>query len=104
MSPAASGLLRGLIARAGAPGDRILLTDARSIDWQSLTFVGERHEIELRICGPDADTVADRLCDRLPDAEFAIPGQILADIAVRRRQRADDGSALLSIEALTIEA
>ena len=49
LSPAAAGLLRALVARAGINRDRILLTDFRSIDWQSLTFVGERHEMELRI-------------------------------------------------------
>jgi hypothetical protein len=32
MSAAAAGLLRALIARAGIPRDRILLTDARSTD------------------------------------------------------------------------
>jgi hypothetical protein len=53
MSAAASGLLRALIARAGVPRDRILLTNLCSIDWQSLTFVGERHEIS---CGSPART------------------------------------------------
>jgi hypothetical protein len=45
MSPTASALLRALLERAGAPRDRILLTSVRSTDWQSLTFIGERHEI-----------------------------------------------------------
>jgi len=104
VSPAASGLLRGLIARAGVATDRILLSSVRSIDWQSLTFVGERHEIELRIAPPEAERVATQICERLGEAEFAIPGHILADIAVRGRpRRSEDGSALLSIEALTIE-
>src|SRR5437867_2135756 len=35
LSPAAAGLLRALVARAGIDRDRILLTDFRSIDWQS---------------------------------------------------------------------
>jgi hypothetical protein len=45
MSPTASTLLRALLERAGAPRDRIVLTSVRSTDWQSLTFIGERHEI-----------------------------------------------------------
>jgi hypothetical protein len=51
MSTAAAALLRVLIARSGAPRDRILLSDAQSIDWRSLTFTGERHSIELRSPG-----------------------------------------------------
>jgi hypothetical protein len=103
LSPAAAGLLRALIARAGINRDRILLTDFRSIDWQSLTFIGERHEMELRVPGPDADKVADLLTAGLPDAEFSIPGQIVADIGLERASvHNNDGSVGLYIEALTI--
>ena len=103
LSPAAAGLLRSLLARAGIDRDRILLTDFRSIDWQSLTFIGERHEMELRIPAPDADLLAERLTDGLADAEFAIPGQIVADIGqLRLRRQNSDGSISLFIEALTI--
>lgn len=103
LSPAAAGLLRALIGRAGIDRDRILLTDFRSIDWQSLTFIGERHEMELRVPGPDADLLADRLIMGLSDAEFAIPGQIVADIGLERPPaRNRDGSVTLHIEALTI--
>ena len=103
MSAAASGLLRALLARAGVPRDRILLTEFRSVDWQSLTFVGERHEIRLRIPGPDADEIAVRLAEGLSDAEFRIPGQFVADIAVVGEPRlVEDGSIGIDIEALTI--
>jgi hypothetical protein len=103
LSPAAAGLLRALIARAGIDRDRILLTEFRSIDWQSLTFIGERHEMELRVPGPGAGRLAARLIDGLADAEFSIPGQIVADIGLERPPSADrDGSVTLHIEALTI--
>jgi hypothetical protein len=103
MSAAAGNLLRALIARAKVPRDRILLTDVRSVDWQSLTFVGERHHFDLRIAPPDSRDVVDRLCDGLEDAEFSIPGMFLADITVvGAPARADDGSTSISIEALTI--
>ena len=104
MSAAASGLLRALIARAGLTVNRILLTDIRSTDWQSLTFVGERHQLELRITGPDAMAAARRLCDGLEEAEFQIPRQIVADIAVIGELRSSqDGSVTVKIEALTVE-
>ena len=103
LSPAAASLLRALLARAGIDRDRILLTEFRSTDWQSLTFIGERHEIVVRIPGPDAGLIAGRLADGLSDAEFAIPGQILADIGLERpRSPNPDGSVTLHIEALTI--
>lgn len=103
MSPAASALLRVLTARAGVPRDRILLTDAQSIDWQSLTLTGERHQIELRVPGPRSREVVNRMCDGLEDAEFSIPGIIVADIAVLGEPKfALDGSTSLAIEALTI--
>jgi hypothetical protein len=103
LSPAAAGLLRALIARAGINRDRILLTDFRSADWQSLTFVGERHEMELRVPAPDAQSLAARIGDGLAEAEFAIPGQIVADIGLERPPSHNrDGSVTLHIEALTI--
>jgi hypothetical protein len=103
LSPAAAGLLRALIARAGIDRDRILLTEFRSTDWQSLTFVGERHEMELRVPGPGADELARLLTDGLDEAEFAIPGQIVADIGLSHPPSQNgDGSVTLQLEALTI--
>ena len=103
LSPAAAGLLRAVIARAGIDRDRILLSDFRSVDWQSLTFVGERHEMELRVPGPEAAALAERLTTGLGDAEFSIPGQIVADIGLERPPIDNrDGSISLFIEALTI--
>jgi len=103
LSPAAAGLLRALLARTGIDRDRILLSDYRSADWQSLTFVGERHEIELRIPGPDAAQILSRLTDGLSDAEFSVPGQVVADIGLQTPPSHNpDGSVTLNVEALTV--
>lgn len=103
MSPAAAALLRSLLARAGVERDRILLTQFRSVDWHSLTFSGERHTIDLRITGADTKAVAHGLVTGIEDAEFVIPGQIVADIAVVGAPvRSLDGSLSLTIEALTV--
>lgn len=89
--------------RAGVDRHRILLSDFRSIDWNSLTFAGERHSITLRIPGPGAATVAGLLIDRLEEADFLIPGQIVADIALVRPPTSQaDGAITLEIEALTV--
>lgn len=103
MSPAASALLRALLQKSGGARDRILLTEIRSTDWQSLTFVGETHRLRLRITGREAAALASRLADGLGEEEFTIRGQIVADIHVTERiERPEDGSVDLSIEALTI--
>ena len=103
MSSAASGLLRALLARNSVPRDRILLTELRSVDWQSLTFIGERHEIEFRIPGPGACEVCERLTADLGDAEFDVPGHVVVDVALMREPTLlEDGSLKLQIEALTI--
>jgi hypothetical protein len=103
MSEAASGLLRALIARGGVSRDRILLSELRSVDWQSLTFIGERHQIGLRIPGPDADSIARRLTAGIEEAEFEISGHLVADISLSEApQRNADGSISVEIEALTV--
>ncbi|HEX6071649.1 MAG TPA: hypothetical protein VFY95_01410 [Sphingomicrobium sp.] len=103
LSSAASGLLRALIVRTGVPRDRILLSEWRSVDWQSLTFLGERHHVTLRIAAPDSAGAVSRLISGLEDAEFSIPGQIVADIVpIGEPEYAGDGSVTLRIEALTI--
>ena len=103
MSRASAGLLRALLERAGTERHRILLSEIRSVDWQSLTLAGERHTIQLRISGPGAELIVSRFVAGIEEAEFAIPGQILADIALTDRlQRAPDGSVILELEALTV--
>jgi hypothetical protein len=103
MSPAAAALLRSLLGRAGVERDRILLTEFRSTDWQSLTFVGERHEIRFRIPGPDSKLTAARLLDGLEDAELEVWGHFVADITLAEGPfNREDGSVELGIEALTV--
>ncbi|HEU4809402.1 MAG TPA: hypothetical protein VFS69_01975 [Sphingomicrobium sp.] len=104
MSPAAAGLLRSLLRRGGVERDRILLTEFRSTDWQSLTFIGEQHRIRLRIPAPGADAIAAMLVNGLEDCEFEIPGHVVADIALAGEQEcSEDGSVAMTIEALTVE-
>jgi hypothetical protein len=104
MSRTGAALLRALLSRALVDHDRILLTEYRSTDWQSLTFVGERHTMHFRIPGPTADEIFARMTGELSDAEFSIPRQIVADVVVYGQPtRERDGSISFSIEALTIE-
>lgn len=103
MSSAGLAVLRTLVRRARLSHDRILLTDSKSVEWSSLTFNGERHELDLRIPAPHAMLVVSRMCDGLEDAEFNIPRMIVADVAVTAGpHEAPDGSVTLTIEALTV--
>ena len=63
---------------------------------------GERHLLRLRVCGSGASEIARLLTEGLEDAEFSIPGQIVADIAAAVPVCEAYGSVTLAIEALTI--
>ena len=102
LSPAAALLLRSLLARAGLNPNRIFLSRFRSVDWQSLTFTGERHEIGLRLAGPDAAGALERLREGLSDAEWNLHGHVIADIVIVGTTAADDGSIDVDLEALTL--
>lgn len=50
--------------------------------WASITFSGSRHELMLEFNGPDAMAAAERFIVALPDHEFGIPGQLVADATI----------------------
>jgi hypothetical protein len=89
---------------AGKDRDRILLTHWIATDWQSLTFVGERHEAGFRITGEDALHLAKSWTSGLDDADLPIGRGFVAEIGLARPlSLQDDGSVLVDIEALTLE-
>ena len=50
--------------------------------WASITFSGTRHEILIEFAGPEAVVAGEHFIAALPDHEFTIPGQLVADAAV----------------------
>lgn len=50
--------------------------------WASITFSGSRHKVVMDFEGSDAVEAGELLLDRLPDHEFAIPGQLVADAEI----------------------
>ena len=68
-----------LIALAGGRGR---IAAHREKSWASITFAGARHHIELVFEGAEAVEAGERLIAELPDHEFAIPGQLVAEAAV----------------------
>lgn len=50
--------------------------------WASITFAGSRHELRLEFCGIAACKAGEEFIAALPDHEFAIPGQLVADATI----------------------
>ena len=51
--------------------------------WSSITFTGTRHEVMLDFDGHEAALAGEEFIANLPDHEFRIPGQLVADANVR---------------------
>ncbi len=81
----------------------VMVVPVASEPWASITFSGARHRLRIAFDGPGAVGAAADLLERLDDLEIALPGQLLADLALLAETRNDDGSlASLELEALTI--
>ncbi|WDA41130.1 hypothetical protein [Erythrobacter sp. BLCC-B19] len=52
--------------------------------WASITFSGTRHEVVLEFCGAEAVAAGEELIERLPDHEFTLPGQLVADATITK--------------------
>ena len=50
--------------------------------WASITFAGTRHSMSLLFAGEDAVEAGERFVAELPEHEFAIPGQLVADAGI----------------------
>ena len=72
-------LLNALLGLAGGKAE--LLRHAERA-WASVTFTGTRHDVTLAFCGAEAVAAGELFIAALPDHEFAIPRQLVADAAV----------------------
>lgn len=90
----AAALLAAFAARLGP------LTDVRcrTVDWQSATFIGQRHRFELTV----AAAVPNDFAEAIAEAEIALRRGFVADVAVTDRRAGANGTRL-TIEALTID-
>ena len=50
--------------------------------WASITFAGTRHSIAILFSGEEAVEAGERFVAALPEHEFAIPGQLVADAGI----------------------
>ena len=51
-------------------------------NWASVTFAGTRHRIVMGFDGAEAVSAGEDFIDALPDHEFTIPRQLVADASV----------------------
>lgn len=50
--------------------------------WASITFAGTRHSLAILFAGDDAVEAGEHFVATLPEHEFAIPGQLVADAGI----------------------
>lgn len=75
----AEHLRDALLSLAGGHGDVVSHSEKA---WASITFEGARHVVTLRFAGAEAVEGGEALVAVLPEHEFAIPGQLVADASV----------------------
>ncbi|MGN3973550.1 hypothetical protein [Tsuneonella sp. SYSU-LHT278] len=75
----AGRLREALCALAGGQATVVRQTER---PWASITFEGARHGFELTFDGIEAVGAGERFVEALPDHEFAIPGQLVAEAAI----------------------
>ena len=72
--------------------------------WASITFAGARHRLELLFEGAEAVEAGELFIAFLPEHEFDIPGQLVADAAVTGVDHTLDPPRLrVSCELLLLE-
>lgn len=72
-------LLSALLELGGGKGELVRHSER---SWASVTFAGTRHSVVLCFTGTEAVAAGEAFIDALPDHEFAIPRQLVADAAV----------------------
>lgn len=72
-------LRAALMALSGQRG-QIVTHSERS--WASITFTGARHRLAMQFSGAEAVAAGEHFIAALPDHEFTIPGQLVAEATV----------------------
>ena len=66
--------------------------------WASITFSGARHRLHLAFAGCQAIAAGETFIAQLPEHEFTLPGQLVADAAIARVE-----TSLLPDPRMTVE-
>lgn len=104
----AGAVMRVMGEVSGLDGPALVLMDAVSTPWASVTFSGARHRLVVTLHeGSKAalKVVLDRLLPSLPEAEIPLAGEIVADLTMEIGVLGESEAgcfAELVIEVLTV--
>jgi hypothetical protein len=85
-------------------GGHARLLRQQETGWASITFSGTRHALELAFEGAEAVAAGETFIVLLPEHEFAIPGQLVADANITEVDHQLDPPALtIRCELLLLE-
>lgn len=95
-------LLTAVMALAG---DKAELLRHAERPWASITFAGSRHHVALSFRGVEAVAAGEAFIAVLPEHEFTIPGQLVADavIAGVEHQLLPEPLLTVEVELLLLE-
>jgi hypothetical protein len=93
---------RLLAAIEAIAGEGTSIDHAGMRPWCSATFIGAQHCILLRMSDVGSVEQSEAMATRLREAEYLLPGHIVADVAVDEIDH-DAKGCVLSLAVLTIE-
>lgn len=81
------------------------VTDHGERNWASITFAGTRHQVTLVFTGAEAIEVGEKFIAFLPEHDFAIPGQLVADATVSAvdHQMLPEERMVVQVEVLMLD-
>ena len=98
---ASERLRETLVALAGGHAQ---IVAHREKSWASITFAGSRHTLELVFAGAEAVAAGEAFIAALPEHEFAIPRQLVAEAhVVAVDHRLDPPHMAVTCEVLLLE-
>ncbi len=89
-------LLSAVLELAGGQAEFLRHTER---PWSSVTFSGTRHLIGLRFTGAQAIAAGEAFITALPEHEFAIPSQLVAEAAITAVDHEIGAAPVLTLQA-----
>lgn len=95
-------LREAIVALAGG---EVRIASHSETAWASITFAGTRHRLELLFDGDCAVAAGESFIEALPEHEFAIPRQLVADASICEvvHRISPEPSLAVAVELLLLE-
>lgn len=89
--------LRGAVLSVGGRFGTVVFHHEKP--WSSDTFSGVRHTLRIEFDGPAEVECGEKLIEDLPEYEFSIPGQLVADAGVEHVEHRLKGNPRMVVTA-----